>query len=72
MAHKFNLPPEGAVLFTVNETCALSRKGRNFIYNAINAGALKTVKVGRNTFIPASAAAEWLRGFGVEVRHASA
>lgn len=50
------------ICFTIREFCAAAGIGRTTVYNEINAGRLKIVKVGKRTLIPAAAASRWIDG----------
>ena len=68
---KFTPPPAGALAFTINEVCFLARFGRDKFYAELNAGKIKTVRVGRRTLVPVAAAHEYLKSLGLEVQHAA-
>lgn len=46
-------PPLPRLVYTVREACRVSTLGRATIYNHINAGRLRVVRVGGRTLIPA-------------------
>jgi len=46
-------PPLPRLVYTVREACRVSTLGRATIYNHINAGRLRVVRLGGRTLIPA-------------------
>lgn len=46
-------PPLPRPVYTIPEACRVSTLGRATIYNHINAGRLRVVRVGGRTLIPA-------------------
>jgi excisionase family DNA binding protein len=55
--------------FSIREFCQLYELGRTKAYQEINAGRLKSVKVGSKTIIRADDAEEWLAS--LKVAHAA-
>jgi len=46
-------PPLPRLVYTIREACRVSTLGRATIYNHINAGRLRVVRVGGRTLVPA-------------------
>ena len=53
-------PVPGKLAFSINETSELSGLGRDAIYSEINAGRLKSLKVGKRRLIRREALHAWL------------
>lgn len=50
----------GAFLLTIDEAISSTRTSRATLYREINAGRLKTVKVGRRRYVTPQAIREWV------------
>ena len=50
------------IAYTIVEVCALASVGRTTVYQCINEGTLKAVKLGRRTLILAEDLRDWLSG----------
>ena len=50
------------VAYTIAEVCALASVGRTTVYQSINEGQLRAVKLGRRTLILAEDLQKWLGG----------
>jgi len=55
-----NAPHNGKLSYSIKEFAKLNGLARGTVYSEINAGRLKTIKVGRRRLIPVEAAKEWL------------
>lgn len=51
-----------AFLLTIDEAISSTRTSRATLYREINAGRLKTVKVGRRRYVTPQAIREWVAG----------
>ncbi len=49
-------------LLSVPEACEKLRIGRTRLYQILNAGQIKAVRMGKRTFIPAAAIEEFING----------
>ena len=58
--HSFASDPDVDRLFTVPEAAALLSVGRSVLYELMNEGKIRSVKVGRSRRIPRSALQEFL------------
>jgi len=55
-----NAPLPSRVAYTINEAIYIFNIGRTKLYDEINAGRIKTVKIGAKTLIPATEPEKWL------------
>lgn len=47
------------MLLTIPEACAMIRVGRTKLYQLLNEGEIKAVKIGKKTLIPGSDLQKW-------------
>jgi len=59
---KNDAPPLPRLVYTINEACKVSTFARQTIYNHINAGRLRVVRVGGRTLIPVESLHSLLAG----------
>jgi excisionase family DNA binding protein len=53
---------ENQLSYTLDEAVKLTGIGKTRLYEELNAGRLKAVKIGRRTLVPHKSLQEWLQG----------
>jgi excisionase family DNA binding protein len=58
--HAANAPPQAAVLLSVSDVCVALRCGRTFVYDLLQKGELRAIKLGRLTRISRAVLEEFI------------